>query len=190
MSSTANQHDAIGAIELAIKDAELLAGKPLAELAPRDADGTVKLLVTIFTDNGGPFRSFRSEAFIATRPELRHVRTRVRTPRQNGSRERGFGSPKCEKLFLEEIPDALDLVRHAEYYRRDYNTVRPHEALGLEPAPRCPYRRRGPARPQLSRTRKPANCLTRDKNTRNPRQPQRLNHQLRDSLERIRTQAR
>lgn len=32
-------------------------------------------------------------------------------------------------LFLEEIPDALDLVRHAEDYRRDYNTVRPHEAL-------------------------------------------------------------
>jgi SRSO17 transposase len=26
------------------------------------------------------FRSFRLEAFIATRPELRHVRTRVRTP--------------------------------------------------------------------------------------------------------------
>ncbi|WP_431683792.1 integrase core domain-containing protein [Kitasatospora sp. KL5] len=50
-------------------------------------------------------------------------------PGQNGSRERGFGSLKYEKLFLEEIPDALDLVRHAEDYRRDYNTVRPHEAL-------------------------------------------------------------
>ncbi|WP_371637617.1 hypothetical protein [Streptomyces zaomyceticus] len=34
-----------------------------------------------------------------------------------------------EKLFLEEIPDALDLVRHAEDYRIEYNTVRPHEAL-------------------------------------------------------------
>ncbi|BAJ29595.1 MULTISPECIES: integrase core domain-containing protein [Kitasatospora] len=107
----------------------MLAGKPLAEFAPRDAGGTVKPLVTIVTDNGGPFRSFRIEAFIATRPELRHVRTRVRTPGQNGSRERGFGSLKYEKLFLEEIPDALDLVRHAEDYRRDYNTVRPHEAL-------------------------------------------------------------
>ncbi|MDQ0906569.1 transposase InsO family protein [Streptomyces canus] len=104
MSPTANQHDAIAAVELAIRDAELLAGKPLAELAPRDADGTVKLLVTIVTDNGGLFRSFRFEAFIATRPELRHVRTRVRTPGQNGSRERGFGSLKYEKLFLEEIP--------------------------------------------------------------------------------------
>ncbi|MFF3257543.1 transposase [Actinacidiphila glaucinigra] len=129
ISPTANQHDAIAAVELALAEAERLAGRPLADLAPRDADGAVQPLVTIVTDNGGPFRSFRFEAFIATRPELRHVRTRVRTPGQNGSRERGFGSLKYEKLFLEEIPDALDLVRHAEDYRLEYNTVRPHEAL-------------------------------------------------------------
>jgi putative transposase len=85
--------------------------------------------VTIVTDNGGPFRSFRFEAFFATHPELRHVRTRVRTPGQNGSRERGFGTLKYERLFLEEIDDALDLVEHAERYRLEYNTVRPHEAL-------------------------------------------------------------
>ena len=34
-----------------------------------------------------------------------------------------------ERLFLEEIDDVLDLVTHAERYRVDYNTVRPHEAL-------------------------------------------------------------
>lgn len=99
------------------------------DVAPPDADRNVQPLITIVTDNGGPLRPFRFEAFIATRPELRHVRTRVRTPGQSGSRERGFGSLKYEKLFLEEIPDALDLVRHAEDYRRDYNTVRPHETL-------------------------------------------------------------
>ncbi len=82
--------------------------------------------MTIVTDNGGPFRF---EAFIATHPELRHVRTRVRTPGQNGSRERGFGTLKYERLFLEEIPDVLDLIAHAEDYRTDYNTIRPHEAL-------------------------------------------------------------
>jgi putative transposase len=74
-------------------------------------------LVTIVTDNGGPFQPFWFEAFIATHPEVRHVRTRVKTPGQHGSRERGFGSLKYEKLFLEEIPDALDLVAHAEDYR-------------------------------------------------------------------------
>ncbi|MBM7808064.1 transposase InsO family protein [Geodermatophilus bullaregiensis] len=61
-------------------------------------------LVTIVTDNGGPFRSFRFEAFIATHPELRHVRTRVKTPGRNGSRERGFGSLKYEKLLSVEGP--------------------------------------------------------------------------------------
>jgi putative transposase len=126
---TANQHDAIAAVELALTEAERLAGHPLADLAQRDEQGNVVPLVTIVTDNGGPFRSFRFEAFIATHPELRHVRTRVKTPGQNGSRERGFGSLKYEKLFLEEIPDALDLVAHAEDYRVEYNTVRPHEAL-------------------------------------------------------------
>jgi putative transposase len=58
----------------------LPAGKPLAELAPRDADGTVQPLATSVTDNGSPFRSFPFEAFITTRPELRHVRSRVGTP--------------------------------------------------------------------------------------------------------------
>jgi transposase InsO family protein len=129
IAPTANQHDAIAAIELALTEAGRLAGHPLADLAQRDEQGNVVPLITIVTDNGGPFRSFRFEAFIATHSELRHVRTRVKTPGQNGSRERGFGSLKYEKLFLEEIPDALDLVAHAEDYRVEYNTVRPHEAL-------------------------------------------------------------
>jgi transposase InsO family protein len=129
VSPTANQHDAITAIELALDEAARLAGAPLLELAARDADGQVLPMVTVVTDNGGPFRSFRFEAFLATHPELRHVRTRVRTPGQNGSRERGFGTLKYERLFLEEITDVLDLVSHAETYRTDYNTIRPHEAL-------------------------------------------------------------
>ena len=107
ISPTANQHDAITAIELALAEAERLAGARLVDLAARDTDGRIQPLITIVTDNGGPFRAFRFEAFIATHPELRHVRTRVRTPGQNGSRERGFGSLKYEKLFLEEIDDVL-----------------------------------------------------------------------------------
>lgn len=86
-------------------------------------------MVTTVTDNGGPFRSFRFEAFIASRPELRHVRTRVRSPGQNGSRERGFGTLKYERLYLDEIDDAIMLAKHAEHYRIEYNTIRPHEAL-------------------------------------------------------------
>jgi putative transposase len=129
LSPTANQHDAIAAVEAALAEAERLAGTRLIDRAARDDDGAVQPQITIVTDNGGPFRSFRFEAFIATHPELRHVRTRVKTPGQNGSRERGFGSLKYERLFLEEVPDALDLLAHAEDYRTEYNTVRPHEAL-------------------------------------------------------------
>lgn len=41
---------------------------------------------TVMTDNGGPFRSLGFQLFIATHPELKHVRIRVRTPKQNASR--------------------------------------------------------------------------------------------------------
>jgi transposase InsO family protein len=129
VSPTANQHDAIAAIELALADYERMFSRPLVQACERDAEGNLVPAVTIVTDNGGPFRSFRFEAFIATHPELRHVRTRVRSPGQNGSRERGFGSLKYERLFLEEIASAIDLVEHAEAYRAEYNTIRPHEAI-------------------------------------------------------------
>ena len=81
MSPTANQHDAISAIEPALAEREQLLGHPLTDLAVTDPDtGEVLPIMTIVTDNGGPFRSFRFESFITAHPELRHVRTKVRTP--------------------------------------------------------------------------------------------------------------
>jgi transposase InsO family protein len=130
VSPTANQHDAIDAIELALAEYEAIFGHPLLESCPVDLEtGEVLPVVTIVTDNGGPFRSFRFEAFIASHPELAHVRTRVRTPGQNGSRERGFGTLKYERLFIDEIEDAVTLADRAEEYRVEYNTIRPHEAI-------------------------------------------------------------
>ncbi|WP_199729878.1 integrase core domain-containing protein [Tessaracoccus sp. OH4464_COT-324] len=81
------------------------------------------------TDNGGPFRSFRFESFITAHPELAHVRTHAKTPGQNGSRERGFGTLKYERLYLNEINDALALAERAEDYRSEHNKLRPHEAI-------------------------------------------------------------
>lgn len=127
VSPTANQFDAI---ELALTDFEAMFGHPLSDLCDIDIEtGQVLPVVTIVTDNGGPFRSFRFEKFIFDHPELHHVRTRVRTPGQNGSRERGFGTLKYERLYIDEIDDALMLAKHAEEYRIEYNTIRPHEAL-------------------------------------------------------------
>ena len=102
------------AIELA-QAYEAMFGHRLLQDCPLAPDtGELLPVLTIVTDNGGPFRSFRFEAFIAMHPELLHVRTRVRTPGQNGSRERGFGTLKYERLFIEEIDDALMLAKHAE----------------------------------------------------------------------------
>ncbi len=36
-----------------------------------------------------------------------------------GSRERGFGTLKYERLFLDEIPDAVTLAERAEDTNRD-----------------------------------------------------------------------
>ncbi len=99
VSPTANQHDAIDAIELALADYEAMFGHRLVDDCPVDEQtGELLPVVTVVTDNGGPFRSFRFEAFITGHPEVRHVRTRVRTPGQNGSRVRGFGALKYERL--------------------------------------------------------------------------------------------
>ncbi|WP_285730720.1 hypothetical protein [Kocuria sp. NBRC 114282] len=74
-------HDAITAIEKALAESEQLLGAPLADHARVDPEtGEVSPVVTVVTDNGGPFRSFTFEAFIAARPELHHVRTKARTP--------------------------------------------------------------------------------------------------------------
>jgi transposase InsO family protein len=128
LSLTANQHDAIAAIDLAVAEAERLAGRPLLEAITDPDTGEVRPVV-IVTDNGGPFRSARFAATIDRRAELGHVRTRVRTPGQNGVRERGFQTLKYERLYRENITDGLVLAEHAEAYRLEYNTVRPHEAI-------------------------------------------------------------
>lgn len=105
-------------------------GHPLVDQCQVDPEtGELLPVVTIVTDNGGPFRSLTFEAFIAAHPELRHVRTRVKSPGQNGSRGRGFGTLTYERLFLDCIPDALTLTERAEDYRIGYSTVRPLEAI-------------------------------------------------------------
>ena len=129
-SPTANQFDAITAVEVAVTEAERLLGHPLVDLCTVDTDtGEIKPAITLVTDNGGPFKSFRFGAFITGQPALTHVRTKVNSPGQNGVRERGFQSLKYDRLYLEPIDDPLDLVREAEAFRVEFNTIRPHEAI-------------------------------------------------------------
>jgi putative transposase len=130
VSPTGNKYDAIAAVELALADYETVFGHAMIEDCQVDLEtGEITPAVTIVTDNGGPFRSFAFEHFITAHPELAHVRTRVKSPGQNGSRERGFGTLKYERLYIDEIDDALMLANRAEEYRLEYNEVRPHEAI-------------------------------------------------------------
>lgn len=91
--------------------------------------GEIEPIPTIVIDNGGPFRSATVELFIVHHPEPRPLRTRVRSPGQNGSRERGVGPKKYERLFREKIDHGLELVKQIDAYRHDYKHIRPHEAM-------------------------------------------------------------
>lgn len=120
--------DAIAALQLAIAEAEILLGGPLLEALTDPATGQIRHL-KIVTDNGGAFKGAAFARFIASRPELRHIRTRRKSPGQNGVRERAFGSLKYEHLYRLEIDDLPTLTREAEAYRQVFNHIRPHEAL-------------------------------------------------------------
>ena len=124
MALVPDQHDAVAGVELAIAEAACLHGASLPDAVTHAQAGEVTPVVVV-TLNGGPFRSFR----FAAHPKVRHVRTRVNTSGQNGVRERAFESLKYERLYREDILDVLDLTSHAEEFRIEFNTIRPHEAL-------------------------------------------------------------
>lgn len=128
ISPTQMRHDAIEAVKAAIAEAEELLGRPLIEDICDPLTGEIHPVVVV-TDNGPAFRSAAFARFIASRPELTHVRTRHRSPGTNGVRERGFGTLKYEQLYRHDIDDGIDLARHVEHQRQIFNTRRPHEAL-------------------------------------------------------------
>lgn len=67
-------------------------------------------------------------------PLGRHVCISVKTPGQNGTRERTFRLPKYERLYREHIDDDVDLAQKAVAFRVESTTVRPHEAFHGTPA--------------------------------------------------------
>lgn len=129
VAPTQNHTDAIAAVRLAIAEAErLLDGPTLAEHLTDPVTGDVRPICLV-TDNGPCFKASGFARFIASRPELIHIRTRVKSPGQNGVRERGFKSLKYQSLYRHEIDDGHQLAEQTESYRQTYNTIRPHHAL-------------------------------------------------------------
>ena len=130
VSTTANHRDAIETVEQAIRESEALTGRPLAQLLADQTTGEIRPIALV-TDNGPCFKSVRFAAYIEKRPELIHIRTRRKSPNQNGVRERAFGSLKYEHLYRQEIDNGHTLGLEVEAYRQLFNTVRPHQAIGM-----------------------------------------------------------
>jgi transposase InsO family protein len=130
VTTTQTSADAISAVQAAIDQAELLLGCSLLEDCTDPATGELVPLV-IVTDNGPAYRSVGFAKFIASRPELLHVRTRHRSPQTNGVIERFYQAIKYEHLYRHEVNDGLVLAREVENYLTIYNTIRPHEAIGF-----------------------------------------------------------
>jgi putative transposase len=120
--------DALGALRAAITEAERLLGHPLLDDCVDPATGELHQ-VTVVTDNGPCYKSTDFAKFIASRPELRHVRTRHYAPQTNGVVERFNQSLKYERLYRLEIGDGQALADEIEDFRHEFNTIRPHEAL-------------------------------------------------------------
>jgi putative transposase len=127
VSTTQNHRDAIETLQQAIAESERLLGRSLLE--PHDEHTGVISPIAVVTDNGPCFKAARFAAFVENRPELIHIRTRSKTPQQNGVRERAFGSLKYERLYRHEIDDGYQLA--VEAYRELFNQIRPHEGIGM-----------------------------------------------------------
>jgi putative transposase len=131
VTTTQTSGDAISAVQAAIDQAELLLGCSLLEDCTDPFTGELTPLV-IVTDNGPAYRSVGFAKFIASRPELVHVRTRHRSPQTNGVIERFYQAIKYEDLYRHDIPDGLVLATRVTSYLTVYNTIRPHEAIGFD----------------------------------------------------------
>ncbi len=128
VAPTQNHRDAIETVELALRETEQLLGRTLLELVTDHDSGEIRP-VALVTDNGPCFKSGRFAAFVDKHPELIHIRTKRKSPGQNGVRERAFGSLKYEHLYRHEIDDGHQLGVEAEAYRQLFNTIRPHQTL-------------------------------------------------------------
>lgn len=131
VSARSSQREALAAVRAAIESAEALLGHSLLEDCTDAVTGEITPVILV-TDNGAAYKSVAFAHFIATRPELDHVRTRHYAPETNGVVERFNQSLKYEQLFRHEITDGQYLTEHVEAFLDVYNRIRPHETLDFE----------------------------------------------------------
>jgi putative transposase len=136
VTATQTTTDAINAIEDARCQVHDLLGRPLIEDITCNVTGVITPVILV-SDNGPCYKSGRFARYIASRPELTHVRTRRKTPQTNGVIERYHGAIQIEALWRDLPADGLEMTTKVEAFRQLYNHVRPHESLaGARPIER------------------------------------------------------
>lgn len=128
VTATQTGRDAVASLQAAICEAERLLGRPLIDDLT-DPDTGELCPIFVVSDNGPCFKGATFERFIASRPELTHVRTRRRSPQTNGVIERYHGAIKIEQLWRDLPADGQQMTEMVEAFRRLFNEIRPHETL-------------------------------------------------------------
>jgi putative transposase len=122
--------DAIAFFETALAEVKVLLDITWIEDLTDPDTGEIGKLVLV-TDNGPCFKSAKFAAWVAAQRHITHVRTRKNSPWTNGQIERFFRSIKYDDLYRNDISDGVVLARRVENYLTVYNSIRPHEPIGM-----------------------------------------------------------
>ena len=122
--------DAIAFFETALAKVPALLGITWVEDLTDPATGEIDTL-RIVTDNGSCFKSGRFAVWVASKRHIVHIRTRRKAPWTNGMIERFFGAIKYEHLYRHDVPDGLALAAEVKRFQTIYNSIRPHETIGM-----------------------------------------------------------
>jgi putative transposase len=128
VTATQTARDAINAIEDARSQVHDLLGRPLLDDVTCSHTGEITPVILV-SDNGPCYKAVGFARYIASRPELTHVRTRRKSPQTNGVIERYHGAIQIEHLWRDLPADGADMTTKVEAFRIIYNTIRPHETL-------------------------------------------------------------
>lgn len=83
----------------------------------------------IMSDNGSAYKSIVFRDLLAKR-SIKHKRTRPYTPRTNGKAERFIQTSLREWAYARPFATSADRTAAMQPWLADYNTTRPHSALG------------------------------------------------------------
>ena len=112
VTPTQTHRDAIASVQDALEHASELLDRPLLDDLSDPETGAITP-VFLVSDNGSCFKAAAFARYIASRPELTHVRTRKKSPQTNGVIERYHGAIQIEDLRRELPADGAEMTTRA-----------------------------------------------------------------------------